>query len=230
MVFALHTDRGMATSDPATVRSCGGRTFVAMLLLVGAIGCTPMIRQPNPQLSGTFTGTGDGHSVTLTVQQAGSTVTGNGVWGDRPFGLSALTAPQGPMVLSFASGGPNPGRITLSPDGQTITIRGLGAPLQLARGGTPVIAPDGPFSGRFVLDGPIPVRLDLNQGGDLVAGTGYFSGKAVAVVGRLIEANRARGTVLYSDESRNRVTVTLSADQGILVIEGLGAPIRMTRE
>lgn len=215
----------------SNIRSFGALFFFSVWLIVCVFGCAAMNRVPSPQLNGTFSGTSnDGRRFSLTLQQKEHTVIGAGLWDDQEFGLSALTAPQGPMVISTAEGSPIPGHIALSPNGQTVTLIGLGDPIQLVRGGPPVDVLPGPFSGRFVIYKPLQIHLDLTQGGDLIAGTGYLDGKAVAVVGKVVAADRARGAVLYSDESRHRVSVSLSTDRRTLTIEGLGAPIVMKRK
>ncbi len=208
------------------------RVEIAVMLAIGIIfGCTPMIRQETPKLSGTFSGsTSDGHSVKITIIQDENTVTGRGLIGEKIFSLSAITSYHGPMVLSFGDGTVAPAYITLSPDGDSATMQGMGISIALNRGGEPLRATSGPFAGRYSNPGPPQLWLNLTQGGDLLAGTGFVEGKPVAVVGKVTAPNRAAGTILFSDESQNRVKVVLSGDGKVLTIEGLGGPIEMRRE
>jgi hypothetical protein len=205
--------------------------IVILITIVLIIGCTPMIRQEPPKLSGTFSGnTPDGRPIKVTLIQEENTVTGRGLIGEKIFSLSAITSYHGPMVLSFEDGTVVPAYITLSPDGTLATIRGLGIPLTVNRGGEPLRDLSGPFAGHYSTTGPPPLWLTLTQGGDLLAGTGFIDGKPVAVVGKVTGPNRAAGTILFSDESQNRVKVNLSGDGRILTIEGLGGIIEMRRE
>ena len=208
------------------------RMEILVILAIALIfGCTPMIRQEPPKLSGTFSGsTSDGHSVKITIIQDENTVTGRGKIGDRVFSLSGLTSWHGPIVLNYEDGNIRPAYLMLSPDGEAVTLNGLGPSITLSHGGEPQRAPSGPFAGRYSNPGPPQLWLNLTQGGDLLAGTGFIDGKPVAVVGKVTAPNRVTGTILFSDESHNRVKVVLSGDGRTLTIEGLGVPIEMRRE
>jgi hypothetical protein len=74
------------------------------------------------------------------------------------------------------------------------------------------------------------LQLDLNQSADLLAGTGFVSGKPVAVVGRVTGVNQARGLLLFSDGSQNGVKVSLSSDEQTLSLRGVGGVIEMGRK
>src|SRR3990170_1823760 len=202
------------------------RVEILAMLAIGIIfGCTPMIRQEPPKLSGTFSGSApDGRPIKVTLIQDENTVTGRGLIGEKVFSLSAITSYHGPMVLSFGDGTVAPAYITLSPDGASATMKGMGLSIALNRGGEPLRAPSGPFAGRYANPGPPLLWLNLTQGGDLLAGTGFIDGKPVAVVGKVTAPNHATGTILFSDESQNRVKVVLSGDGRTLTIEGLGGP------
>jgi hypothetical protein len=197
-----------------------------------AVACGPKEeRQPAPQLTGTYNGVDDaGKPIVISFQQDGSALTGHGRWGDQEIGLSGLTAPAGPMVVSFASGYTASGQVSLAADGTSVTLRGMGAPVTLGRGGEPLAGASGRFAGRFAAKGPMRLRLELAQSGDLLAGTGFVDGRPVAVAGKVTEPGQARGFVLFSDESRNAVTVSLADDGGALSVRGLGRLIEMTRD
>jgi len=207
------------------------RVIVWVLTLLIFLGCTPLIKQEPPALAGTFTGsTPDGRPIAVTLTQDENTVTGQGQMGDRVFGLSALVSFCGPAILMFRDGSVSTGNLTLSPDGATATVHGIGEPFTLQRGGETVGTPSGSFAGRYSTTGPPPLWLSLTQGGDMLAGIGFMNGKPVAVVGRTTGPMTATGSILFSDESQARVTVTLTEDAKILTVNGLGGPVTMMRQ
>ena len=214
------------------VQKKGCLVSISIALSIGLFfGCTPMLREKPPSLTGTFSGTlRDGTPIRMTLLQDQNTVTGHGVVGARSFSLSGLTSWQGPMVLGFEDGATEAAHVTLSPDGAGATVKGLGQTFALEQGGSPVRATPGLFAGRYSKSGPSPLWLVLTQSGNLLAGTGYIDGKPVAVVGRVTELRQASGSLLFSDESQCRAKVTLSDDSRALAIHGLGLPIQMTRE
>ena len=202
-------------------------TFSSILIF----GCTPMLRQKPPSLTGTFSGsTQDGRSIRVTLLQEQNTVTGWGAIGEHPFSLSSLVSWHGPLILTFEDGTIYSAYISLSPDGAVTNISGTKISVTLQREGEPSQAPPGPFAGHFATSGPPPLWLILDQRGDLLAGTGFVNGKPVAVVGKVTAPNTATGTILFADESQNRVKATLSSDRRILTIEGLGSPLEMKRK
>lgn len=223
--------RSSAWRRPARAAARGKNLLGALLLAAAISGCDSMSREPAPQLTGTFSGVApDGHTVTVSLVQTENRVTGRGKWGDQDLSLSALTAPQGPLVVSMEGGAVIPGFIALSADGATITVRGFGKPITLDRSGAPVAVAPGPFTGHYATGGPLSLRLSLEQTGDLLAGIGFVRGRPVAVAGRMTGPNEARGSILFSDESQNDVTVSLSDDNQVLSIRGLGGVIQMERQ
>jgi hypothetical protein len=202
-----------------------------MLLAAAVTGCDTTERLPAPQLSGTFSGTtADGRTLTLSLAQESNTVIGQGKLGDQSFGLSAITAPQGTAVIIPASGTQLSGSVALAPAGDSLTLYGLGEPVELARGGTPLPVTGGPFAGRYKTRRPEEIWLQLEQSGDLLAGTGFVWGKPVAVAGWVTGPREARGSLLLSDQSRNGIKVSLSGDLGTLNVSGLGGTIAMRRQ
>ncbi len=208
-----------------------GKNFLILLLIILMAGCATSVPVNKPStLSGTFrSSASEGLPVHLTLQQDKNTVTGQGLIGGRAFILSGLTSWHGPLVITYGDGTVASSYVTLSPDGQTIKIQGLGLPFPLIRGGEPVDKPSGPFEGRYSYPGPPRIDLSLTQGGELIAGTGFVEGKAVAVVGKATGLHMTSGTLLFSDESQSGVKGTLSGDGRILTIHGLGNPIEMRR-
>lgn len=232
----------MFLASPSSVLSSflfGNQNYcrILVILLVLLIcpslftGCSCMLWQRAPKLNGTFSGTDiAGQPVTITFQQRKNTVIGSGQWGSAAFSLSALTAPQGPMAMTFDNGNLKTGQVTLSPTGKSVTVKQADHLLTLQRGGTPIPSTTGHFSGLFVMRDDSSVSLRLQQTGVLMAGTGFIEGKPVAVTGKMTGAGQAKGTVLFSDESRNKVTAKLSEDLQTLTITGLGGPILMERQ
>jgi hypothetical protein len=219
--------------------ACSGMTRVFakvvelawILSLTISLGCTPILRREAPTLSGTFRGnTSDGRSVKVTLIQDENTVTGRGLIGEKVFSLSAIISYHGPMILTFDDGTFTPAYLMLSSDGDVVTIQGIGPSMALDRGGDPIRTHSGPFAGRYSSGGPPALYLNLTQGGELLAGTGFVEGKAIAVVGKTSGPNHASGTLLFSDESQQRIKVRMSDDSKILTIDGLGAPIEITRQ
>ena len=204
---------------------------VGVLLAAVFVGCERPERAPAPRLDGTFSGaTSDGRAVTISLAQEENTVIGQGKLGDKVVGLSAITAPHGPLVIIAEDGTSITGSITLSPSGKNVTLTGLGEPITLNRGGTPLPVTAGAFAGRYATPGSDGLRLDLEQSGDLLAGTGFVEGKPVAVAGRITAANEARGSLLFSDQSRSGVRAVLSDDGQTLSMRGLGGTLEMRRQ
>jgi hypothetical protein len=205
--------------------------IVAALLVAMVSGCERLERSPSPRFGGTFSGTSsDGQAVTVSLTQAENTVIGQVRKGERTFSLSAIVGLHGPAVLMPEDGAPEVGTITLSPAGQSMTLNWMDSPIILARGGTPLPVASGSFAGRYSAPTPHMLRLDLDQSADLLAGTGFVSGKPVAVVGRVTGENEARGLLLFSDGSQNGVKVSLSSDEQTLSLKGVGGTIEMRRK
>ena len=204
-----------------------GVLFVAIL-----VGCeSPEQRVPAPRLDGTFSGTtSDGRAVTISLVQEENTVTGQGKVGDKVVGLSAITAPHGPLMIIAKDGTPIAGSISLSVSGKDVTLTGLDESITLNRGSTPLPVTPGAFAGRYATPGSDGLRLDLEQSGDLLAGTGFVEGKPVAVAGRITATNEARGSLLFSDGSRSGVRAVLSDDGKTLSVRGLGGTLEMRRQ
>jgi hypothetical protein len=88
----------------------------------------------------------------------------------------------------------------------------------------------GAFAGRYAAGASDALWLDLEQSGELLAGTGFVSGKPVAIVGRITGANEARGSIPFSARSRNPVWVSLYDDGQTLRVRGLGETLEMRRK
>lgn len=206
-----------------------GRGVVLSLLLV-ASGCSPMAHRPLPPMSGSYHGiTADGTALRLTVEQDGGRVTGFGRLGDRSFAFSGLPLRHINASCLFDDRSVAPAGVTMSPDGQVLTVRMLGGETILDRGGESVVNVPGPFTGRYGSVGGNAASVSLLQDGVLLAGTGVFAGRPIAVSGRAVGEREARGDIQFADESRQGVRVSLSEDRQQLTVTGIGAPIEMKR-
>jgi hypothetical protein len=132
-------------------------------------------------------------------------------------------------LFTFESGASYQGYLQLYPRGDRLQITGFDADL-VAKRGHPL--PDnaaGSFLGHYKSDASHDLQLALQQWGDLLAGTGFYSGKPVAVAGKVVSPNHADGHILFSDGSKANVKAVLSADQQVLSISGLGKPFDLHR-
>jgi hypothetical protein len=208
-------------------------TFLIILCfcLFLVAGCNPFVEQKSPSLSGTFRGTtADGRTVTVTLTQKKNSLTGAGRLGDRAFSFAGLPSWHGPLVVNFEEGPSARGSFKLSPDGQTMEIHGMGPTFTLTRGGEPVSVTPGPFVGRFGVASPRPLWVNLTQADTLLAGTGFDDGQPVAFVGKVTEPLEAMGTLLFPDQSRMNVTLTLSENREVLTVQGLGGSLDLLRQ
>ncbi len=215
------------------IRTTGRWLGLVLGVVIVAVlaGCDRLERAPAPRLGGTFSGVAsDGRAVKISLAQKENAVVGQGKLGASAFGLSAITGPHGPVVINPEDGTSVVGSLTLSPSGKSLTLTGLGMPITLNRGGTPLPVAAGAFAGRYAAPESSALWLDLRQSGELLAGTGFVSGKPVAVVGRVTETNEARGSILFSDQSQTGVRVSLSDDEQTLSVRGLGGIMEMRRK
>jgi len=201
-----------------------------LLVVILTLSCATLEKKPPPTMTGSFNGSAsDGRPISASFVQDENAVTGTGSYNGRRFALSSVTSWHGPAVLVFEDGSRTEIQILLSPDGRTLTLRGLGESLKLGRTGYSAESSVGPFVGLFSDSGDPPLWLNLTQAGDLLAGTGYVDGKPVAVTGKTTSPTEASGVLLFSDGSRMGVRALLSADGGTLTIQGLGSPLEMKR-
>lgn len=205
-------------------------TLAGLILVMLFLGCATLEKKPPPTMTGSFNGNAsDGRPVSAKFIQDENAVVGTGSLNGRRFALSSVASWHGPAVLVFEDGSRTEVEIIMSPDGRMMTIRGLGESLKLARTAYAADLPTGPFAGVFADSGDPSIWLNLSQAGELLAGTGYVDGKAVAVTGSASSPGEARGVLLFSDGSKMGVSASLSGDGGTLTIKGLGRPIEMKR-
>jgi hypothetical protein len=222
-------ENSMRSCAPAGRRSRGqGMICAVTLLFLG--GCAHLARQPAPALTGSYAGeTTDGTRVTIALQQDQNAVTGHGTVGSDRISISALTSWAGPVAIAFPDGRVAHGHLALSPLGEKATLEVPGLELELARSAGVPLTATGPFSGSYQREAETAAWVRLVQNGDLIAGTGYLDGKPIAVAGKVIGPNQARGTLLFSDESRTTVTAVLSEGDRVLTVDGAGRPIKLRR-
>jgi hypothetical protein len=220
-----------ATGKPSSLLS-PFNVFISLCLgLVIAAGCNSFVDPGPPSLSGTFRGTtADGRAVQVTLTQKKNSLTGMGRFADKTFSFAGLPSWQGPLVVNYEEGQSARGSFTLSADGKTLAILGMGPTFTLTRGGEPESVTAGPFAGHFGVDSPRPLWVKLTQADTLLAGTGFDDGKPVAFVGKVMEPRKARGTLLFPDQSQVRVTLRLSENQEVLTVSGLGGSLNLMKQ
>jgi hypothetical protein len=220
-----------ANGTTCSLPSAFNVVIILCLYLVLAAGCNSFAEPEPPSLSGTFRGTtADGRAVQVTLAQKKNSLTGMGRFADKSFSFSGLPSWQGPLVVNFEEGQSARGSFTLSPDGKTLAILGMGPTFTLSRGGEPESVMAGPFAGHFGVDSPRPLWVKLTQADNLLAGTGFDDGKPVAFVGKVMEPRKARGTLLFPDKSQVRVTLRLSENQEVLTVSGLGGSLNLMKQ
>ncbi len=201
------------------------------LLLSLTVAACSTLREPRPELSGTFTGTSsDGSPVVVNFTQSEQIVTAYGSVGTTPMKLSALVSPHGPALIMLDDGERMASDIALAADGDTATMTFRGEEISLTRGGSVAEPVSSDFQGRFESRGLSEIAVELSHSGRLVAGTGFFEGRPIAVVAHTdLSGDRADGVLLFSDESRLEIVAILSRGGGTLTIQGLGGPVNLVR-
>lgn len=231
------------SSDRKQYRNCRQiiiriKTWAILIMAVTTsalmFGCSQDIEHKAPTLSGTFSSTlPDGKQMTLTLQQKKNIVSGHGKVDAKSFSVSGVTSIHGPLVVAFDNGHVENSTVVLSSRGRTVQLDWLGKKVALQRGGEPVEPSSGDFTGDYATNRPYPIEISITQKDKVLAGTGYITDKAVAVVGMVeSETMCARGSILYSDGSSARTRACLSSDkESLLLNEGdvSGAAITLTR-
>lgn len=220
-------------SGPSLVKRCppgaaaGVRVWVgALVLALFATSCAALPKRQTPTLSGSFAGrTAGGEAIVLDLVQRDGGAYGRGQLDGQPFTVSSVTRVNATAVVVFEDGSRRQAEIELSADGRYLMIRGLSA--TLSRRGRATAPAGGAFAGQYVARGAALLELELTQHGALIAGTGWFEGRALAVAGRVETTSEASATVLFGDNSTS--TVRLRRESGGLVVIGLGGEWRLGR-
>lgn len=204
--------------------------LLGILTICFNFSCATLDKAPPPRMTGTFEGiTYDGDSVKVSFKQDANTVIGSGSVGDKEFALSGLASWHSSAVVVFEEGTRTNIDLILSQNGEEITIRGFERPLKLARSNDLPHTTSGSFQGIYIAPGPTNMWVNLSQTHELIAGTGYINGSPVSVAGKTTDELSANGSILFSDDSRMGVKITLSEDGRKLIVKGLGEPIEMQR-
>jgi hypothetical protein len=208
--------------------------FTCVMASVFMVGCSPDTDHKAPNLAGTFSGIlPDGKHMTITLQQDDNIVSGHGEVDSKSFSVSGVTTIHGPLVVAFENGHVETSNVVLSSRGRTAHVDWLGKKIALQRGGEPIESSSGDFTGKFSTNRPYPIQISITQKEKVLAGTGYITDKAVAVVG-IVESGSmcANGRILYSDGSNASTKACLSSDKESLILnEGdvSGTPITLNR-
>jgi hypothetical protein len=209
--------------------------LLVLPLLTALAACAPRLTVHPPVLAGSFAGTtADGQPVALTFAEDSLAFRGQGTIDGRPVAVAGAEAWCGAGSLVDADGGTEAVDVSLSADGETVTLRRDGGePLLLPRSAVPPpVASSGPFAGRFrAVRGRAPLaEVTLVQAGDLLAGVGIVTGDAAGIAGRATGARTAEGVVTLADGTQTHFTAELAADGRSLNLTGFGDPLTMTRE
>ncbi len=207
---------------------CGSTSFVRFttILLASAMisaylaGCSRDPGHKAPDLAGTFSGVlPDGKHMTITLHQDENIVSGHGMVDSKSFSVSGVTSAYGPLVVAFENGYVARSKVVLSQRGRSAQLAWLGKTVALQRGGDPIPASSGEFAGEYATNKPYPIQITLTQREKMLAGTGYITDKAVALVGMVEDGTEcANGTIQYSDASSARTRVCLSPDRDALLL------------
>lgn len=203
-------------------------------LCLSAVACIPRLEVKPQVLSGRFAGTtADGQPMVLAFREDQESLRGEGTVGGEPLVLAGAAGWRGVGTLQSSDGSPELVELTLSADGETVTLQPLGQPaLVLHREEGPVPSlPSGPFSGRYrALKGRAPLaEVTLVQRGSVLAGAGIVAGDPVGITGRVSGASQAEGVVTYLDGTQVGFEAELSAGGRELTVRGFGEPLTMTR-
>ncbi len=209
------------------------RRVAALLALAAAAACAPHLSVEPQTLAGSYRGeTADGQEVVLTFSEAEESFRGAGSIGGEPVVVAGAVGWRGTGSLASADGANELVEMTLSADGERVTLERQGqGPVTLHRGeaaGPP--APSGPFAGRYraVRDRAPFAEVTLVQSGELIAGAGIVTGDPGGVSGRVTAADRAEGVVTFLDGSQVSFAADRAAD-GSLTVHGFGEPMAMPR-
>lgn len=209
-----------------------------VLLLAACSGTKAPVGRPEiprQTISGTFEGqTGDGEEIVLTLDQSGEVVQGAGSAGGYPLVIGGTVTWSAFATLTRQDGSASATRLTLSGNGEALTVRRRGAPdlvLRRSDSAPPALPPEGPLSGTYEAHekGILTGVASVVQRGDLLVGMATLLGESAGISGRLVEPNRAEGLLTFLDRSQVRFEAEFSDDSGSLVLQGLGPPIHLDR-
>lgn len=214
-------------------RSAGSRATVLGLALLSLAACTPRLTVRPQVLAGPFSGTTeDGKAVNVTFLEDQAAFRGEGTIGGEPVIVAGAAGWRGVGSLQRADGGTELVELSLSADGETVTLERPGRQaLELQRGGPAPPPASGPFSGSFraVRDRAPLAEVTLVQSGSLLSGVGIVTEDAVGITGRATGPRTARGVVTFLDGTQIEFEAELTADGRSLSVRGFGEPLTMKR-
>ena len=209
---------------------CSLAALAASLVVTGCT-ITPDLSPPNAD--GTFSGTTEhGKPLVLELAEDGIHFTGRGLLDGMPFVISGSQTWRGAGTVTRDDGSFSPLTVELSADYQMMILDVLGeSEVVLNRGGQLEPTSPGPFSGQYRSSDFEPFILDiiLMQDGELIAGMALGAGDPASVTGRVTDMGKMTGVLTFMDGSQISIDAELSADNQVLTIRGLGAPLNFTR-
>lgn len=207
--------------------------FVGILAMLICLACTESSEPETQRLKGTYSGqTPDGDSIVLTVEQNDQGFRRNGIINGSPVVISGILTWEAVASLTHADGSSSLVRNFLSSDSHALIIKRAGQPdVDLMLGGTSIAGPPGPFSGKYRTVSPNNslASAAIVQTGSLISGITQFFNQNTALSGQVTDPNKAKGTLMYLDESRVQFNAELSADQQSTTITGMGDPVLLER-
>ncbi len=215
-------------------RGAGSRAAVLGLALLSLAACTPRLTVRPQVLAGPFSGaTEDGQPVVLAFEEDDEAFRGEGTIGGEPLVVAGAAGWRGVGSLQSGDRSPELVELSLSADGETVTLERPGQPpLELRRGGTPPAPlPFGPFSGsyRATRERAPLAEVTLVQRGALLSGVGIVTGDPVGIAGRATAAGTARGVATFLDGTQIQFEAELAPGGGSLMVRGFGQPLALKR-
>lgn len=210
------------------------RAAAMALALLSLAACVPRLGVRPQALAGPFSGTtDDGQAVVVSFSERQEAFRGEGTIGGEGIVLAGAAGWRGVASLQSGNGVAELVDLTLSADGETLTLERPGrTALELHKGGAPSPPlPPGPFSGSYrALRGRAPLaEVTLVQHGALLTGIGIVTEDPVGVTGRTTGPRQAEGVVTFLDGTQIAFEAELSAGGGSLSVRGFGEPVTLRR-
>lgn len=208
--------------------------LLPIVLAFSATGCSTIPITVPQRVSGTFSGSTSGDKpIIITLEQEDQAFRGQGAINGQPIAIAGPVTWSAVGSLIHADGSLSLVKLSLSPNGEVLTVESPQQPaITLNGGGTPVSQPPGPFSGKYraVERGTTLATVTVAQSGSLISGVGTVFGETVGISGQTTAPNKTQGVMTFLDESQVSFEAELAADGQSISLLGLGAPIVLHRD